>query len=55
MTANEPTQVDTRFPLEIEVMREMSFPKRFKIAGLDELSPSSFKDGGEVLTLELTK
>lgn len=36
----------------MEVMREVDFPKRYKAAGTDELSPY-FKNAGEVLTSEL--
>lgn len=48
-------QVDTKLSSEIELMMELGFLKRHKKAEPDGLSPSFFKDRGEVLGLELTK
>lgn len=48
-------QVDARFSSEMELMVELGFLKRHKTAESEGLSSSFFKDGSEVLGLELTK
>lgn len=53
MAASEPVQVDTSPPLEMEVIREISFLKRHKAAEPEGLPPSLLKEGREVLTSEL--
>lgn len=54
MLANKPMQVGASHPSEMEVIREIRFVKGHKTAGPSGPSPS-FKDGGDVLTSELTK
>lgn len=54
MTSSEPMQTDISPSLEM-VRREILFLKRYKAAGPNGLSSSFFKDGGDFLTLELTK
>lgn len=39
----------------MEIISKVEFPKRHKAYEPDALSPSFFKDSGEVLKLELTK
>lgn len=47
--------MDVRPPLKIEVIKVVGFLKRHKVARPDELSPSFFNDGCELLTSELTE
>lgn len=50
MPESEPVHVDASPSSKMEVMREMDFLKKHKAAEPDRLSPSSFKDSGEVTT-----
>lgn len=54
LSTNESTQMDASPSSGMEMIREIGVLKRQKAAGLNELSPSFFKDGSEVLTSELT-
>lgn len=45
MHAKEIVQMNFRPPAEMEVIREMDFPKRHKVGELDGPAPSSFKGG----------
>ena len=42
-------------PTVAEITRELQLPKRNKAAGPDGLSPRLFKDGGEALTITITR
>lgn len=54
MPASETMQWDTDPVSEIEVVMKTSFLTEYNVAGPDKLCPSFFKDGDDVLTLELT-
>ena len=53
-SALAPWSVTTEPPTEAEIRKEIQVLKRHKAAGLDDLSPALFKDGGECLVRELT-
>lgn len=48
-------QMNTSPPSDIQVIEKIGFLKRYQAAFSDRLSLSVSKDGGEVLTPELTK
>lgn len=55
MHASEPEKVDISNLSVVEVTMVMGFLKRFLAFGSDTLSPSFSKDGGKVLSSDLTK
>lgn len=54
MPAGEQMQIDTSPSSEMEILSEVGFLKRNKVAGPGELLSNFFKDGGEVSLSELT-
>ena len=52
---NPEWDVDISPPTVAEITRELQLLKRNKAAGPDGLSPTLFKDGGEALTIALTR
>lgn len=55
MPTNKSMQMDANAPSEMEVIRELESLKRYKAGGTSGLLPFFFRDGGKVLTSELTK
>lgn len=48
MPDNEPMEVETSIPSEMELIRETGFPKGHEVVGPDGLSPSVFRDDSKV-------